>query len=288
MPLAWAFSFYKGRKMKEIEVLMDGNPYKVTRLLTHERSNAKLRKSAGGEWLLFGLSMSPATTSGHQVCSSSTPGCRKACIFTSGNGGYPIVSRGRKGRALAWFQKREEFKKKLYEEMELAMKLAKRHKRNLGIRLNVFSDIMWERQFPEIIGDFGEVQFYDYTKHFERMMRFCRGEFPSNYYLTFSRSEKNEEECLRVLSSGRNVSVPFTINAAMKPDIKVPLPNTYLGYPVVNGENNDLRFLDPQGCVVGVKTKGMGFWDKTGFVVDMMGSMPQEAHHVSRKEANAA
>ncbi len=263
--------------MRRITVnLPDKSEYGVQRLLTHERSNAKLRKSQGTEWLLFGLSFSPAQTSGHQVCSSSSAGCRKSCIFSSGNGFYPIVTKGRLARTLAWFQKPDEFKAKLLVELSLAQQLAARHGKKLGVRLNVFSDVMWERQFPEVFTTFPNIQFYDYTKHYLRMMRFCRGELPRNLYLTFSRSENNEDKCLEVLKAGRNVSVPFTINKVMHPEINVPLPKQFMGYPVVNGEENDLRFLDRQGVIVGIKTKGMGFWDKSGFIVDAMGQSTGE------------
>lgn len=261
--------------MTPIVVTMeDGGEYVLNRLLAPERSNAKLRKSKGTDWLLYGLSFAPAEMGGYQVCSSSTPGCRKCCIFTSGNGQYPSVWRGRLARKLAWFQNRDAFKEKLLFELRLAQRLASRKGKNLGVRLNVFSDVMWERQFPEIFRRFPNVQFYDYTKHHNRMMRFIRGDksFPKNYYLTFSRSEDNVGACLEVLDAGRNVSVPFTINKVMHPEINVPMPREFMGYPVFNGEENDLRFLDPQRHVIGIKTKGMGFWDDSGFVVDLMGA----------------
>jgi hypothetical protein len=259
--------------MTPIVVTMeDGGEYVLNRLLAPERSNAKLRKSTGSDWLLTGLSFAPAEMGGYQVCSSSSPGCRKCCIFTSGNGQYPSVWRGRLARKLAWFQNRDAFKEKLLFELGLAQKLADRKGKRLGVRLNVFSDVMWERQFPEIFRKFPRAQMYDYTKHENRMMRFIRGDFPSNYYLTFSRSEENEDFCLEVLNAGRNVSVPFTLNKAMHPDINVPMPTKFWKFPVFNGEENDLRFLDPQAHVIGIKTKGMGFWDDSGFVVDMMGA----------------
>lgn len=258
----------------------DGTDYVVGRLLAHERTNAKLRKGKKlGGYLTYGLSMAPAKVSGHQVCSSSSPGCRAACIFTSGNGGYPNVSKCRIARTLAWFQHRENFKDHIMWEIGLAKKLANRQDKELCIRLNVFSDIMYEREFADLFSKHPDVQVYDYTKHFLRMMRFTRGELPPNLYLTFSRSENNWDKCVQVLEAGRNVSVPFTINKVMHPEINVPLPEFYEGWPVANGEENDLRFLDPQGHIMGIKTKGMGFWDKSGFVVDMM-PMWEEKHAV--------
>ena len=45
------------------------------------------------------------------------------------------------------------------------------------------------------------------------------------------------------------------------------LPETYLGRPVINGDETDLRFLDPKGVVVGLKAKGKAKKDTSGFVV---------------------
>jgi hypothetical protein len=36
----------------------------------------------------------------------------------------------------------------------------------------------------------------------------------------------------------------------------------------VDGDKDDLRFLDPQGVIVGLKAKGDAKHDDTGFVID--------------------
>jgi hypothetical protein len=81
-------------------------------------------------------------------------------------------------------------------------------------------------------------------------------EFPENYHLTFSRSETNDKVSQMVLEMGGNVAVVF----------RNQLPKTWKGYEVVNGDDNDLRFLDKQGVVVGLIEKGMAKKDSTGFV----------------------
>jgi len=45
------------------------------------------------------------------------------------------------------------------------------------------------------------------------------------------------------------------------------LPKTYKGREVIDGDLTDLRFLDPIGCIVGLKAKGKAKHDTTGFVV---------------------
>lgn len=45
------------------------------------------------------------------------------------------------------------------------------------------------------------------------------------------------------------------------------LPETWQGYKVVNGDDTDLRFLDPENVVVGLKAKGKARKEHKGFVV---------------------
>jgi hypothetical protein len=47
------------------------------------------------------------------------------------------------------------------------------------------------------------------------------------------------------------------------------LPTVYLGRPVFNGDESDLRFLDPKGVVVGLYAKGKAKKDTSGFVVQI-------------------
>jgi hypothetical protein len=46
------------------------------------------------------------------------------------------------------------------------------------------------------------------------------------------------------------------------------LPSTYQGKKVINGDENDLRFLDPKGVIVGLVEKGRAKKDESGFVVE--------------------
>jgi hypothetical protein len=47
------------------------------------------------------------------------------------------------------------------------------------------------------------------------------------------------------------------------------LPATFLGLPVINGDESDIRPYDPRGVVVGLKAKGSAKHDTSGFVVDL-------------------
>ena len=45
------------------------------------------------------------------------------------------------------------------------------------------------------------------------------------------------------------------------------LPGTWHGFPVIDGDLHDCRFLDPKGVVVGLRAKGGGKGSQSPFVV---------------------
>jgi hypothetical protein len=129
------------------------------------------------------------------------------------------------------------------------------------MRPNLTSDLPWEsikHQGKSLMEAFSGY-FYDYTKSLSRFTRFLNGELPYNYHLTFSRSEETSDALVKGLcASGGNVAVVF----------RGHLPDKYLGIDVLNGDDNDLRFLDTTGCIVGLVEKGLAKKDQTGFVVE--------------------
>lgn len=163
-----------------------------------------------------------------------------------------------------FFNQQVDFLAKLSKEISSSIKSATKKGMKSVFRLNLTSDIAWESVFfnedqPKTIFDkFSSTQFYDYTKSFKRMAQYLgkHKEFPSNYHLTFSLSETNQKLGEMVLEMGGNVAVVF----------RKQLPKTWKGYEVVNGDENDLRFLDKKGVVVGLIEKGMAKKDETGFV----------------------
>ena len=101
---------------------------------------------------------------------------------------------------------------------------------------------------------------YDYTKNPIRMKVYLAGKLPKNYHLTFSLSENNKTEALDILSKGGSVAVVFDTKKGQ------PLPDTWNGYKVIDGDLSDLRFLDEAGVVVGLRAKGKARKAKLGFV----------------------
>jgi len=77
--------------------------------------------------------------------------------------------------------------------------------------------------------------------------------------LTFSRSETNWNWCEQLLKTGCNVSALFSE--------KLPLPKTYKGFKVVDGDSSDIVMMKHKGVILGLRAKGKAKKDQTGFVI---------------------
>ena len=234
-------------------------------LLANGDSNTKLRKS-GPEYLTLGLSLAPHKSLGYgNVCPWASLGCIASCLDHQGLGSvFASIHKGRKLRTELFYSQRGWFLSKLHDEIGNKLRIAKRAGKTLAIRLNVFSDIKWEYISPRLFADFPEVEFYDYSKSPTRF-----GSVLPNYWVTFSRSEDNEADCIRILRAGGNVAVVFA--DARRPLVgnqagKQRMPASWKGFRVIDGNSSDLRFEDERaftyipkafrkGFVVGLKLK---------------------------------
>jgi len=230
--------------------------------------NTKLRKGQAKGWVAYGLELAPGDLSGTEMCPWRTPGCTAVCLFTAGRGVMRGVSAARMKRTKWLLADRQGFLRRLVWEAESRLRSAKRTGKKLAIRLNVFSDLSWERipvirggvSYPNMMLAFPEVQFFDYTKGITRALKATPAlRELSNYHLTFSlaETEKSRQEAARALAAGVGVTAVFS-----------KLPETYLGRPVINGDEDDLRFLDPPGVVIGLRPKGKASKDVSGFKVN--------------------
>ena len=239
-----------------------------TTILT--QGNAKIVKGEELGYVTKGIHFAPANLSGNEVCQWRSKGCTASCLNTAGRGRMNSIQASRIAKTKLFFDKQMDFLFKLSKEISSSIKTATKKSMQSVFRLNLTSDIAWESVFfneeqPKTIFDkFPSTQFYDYTKSFKRMAQYLgkNKEFPTNYHLTFSRSETNDKLCEMVLEMGGNVAVVF----------RNQLPQTWKGYEVINGDENDLRFLDKQGVVVGLIEKGMAKKDETGFVQEGVNS----------------
>jgi len=232
--------------------------------------NPKVQKSVPYGYLTAILHLSPADTSGRNVCPWSTEGCRASCLNTAGRGGIakaqdsqgmPInnIQAARKLRTKFFFEQRQEFLAQLRREINLHVRRAIRANLAPTVRLNGTSDLPWERISPAIFEQFPEVQFYDYTKSVQRMREFLSGKLPANYHLTFSVSESNHEQARKVRQLGGNI-VAVTTDGA---EVGV----LFNALVTLCADAHDLRFLDPKGVVLTLRPKGRAKRDTSGFVV---------------------
>jgi len=232
--------------------------------------NPKVLKGLSQGYNTYILHLAPANISGYEVCPKRTKGCTDACLNLAGRGGMfkrgevtNVIQEARKRKTKMFFENRAEFMRLLVADIELGIKQSKRLGLTPVFRLNGTSDLSWEKYsvirngqvFSNIFEAFSEVQFYDYTKILGRRVASI-----DNYSLTFSAADGNELDVYRAISQGYNVAVVFGIKKTE------PMPEYYLGRPVFNGDESDLRFLDPKGVVVGLYAKGKAKKDTTGFV----------------------
>lgn len=243
-------------------------------LLTY--GNVKTAKSTAMGWLTAIMHFAPAALSGYEVCKGRSKGCTAVCLNSAGRGGIGATFDDRGGlvkpntiqtarirRTRMFFERREAFFETLHAELTLHVRKAARMGLKPAVRLNGTSDIAWESEafsvagveYSSIFAAFPGMQFYDYTKRFERM----QSPLPSNYALTFSRAETLASgiNAMHVLQAGGNVAAVF----------RKVLPATWNGYRVVDGVSHDLRFLDDRNVIVGLVAKGKARKSENGFVI---------------------
>ena len=200
------------------------------------------------------LYFAPNTVSGYQVCPMASNGCATACIYHTGRGAFTSVQNGRIRKTRLFFEDRPQFLSNLFWSIRALIRKAKREKLVPVVRLNGTSDIVWENIAPELFSTFPSLTFYDYSKRPGRTL-------PPNYSLTFSRSEENAENVASEIARGVNIAVVFDTRKGQ------PLPATWAGLPVIDGDLSDLRFLDPPGVIVGLRAKGPNKSTGSGFII---------------------
>lgn len=227
-------------------------------------SSAKTQK---GEVLGFltGIAyLSPADESGVINVCPWAGNCKKVCLNTAGRGAFNSVQIARKRKTVFWKENPAEFLETVRKDIVRLVKKANRMGMTPCIRLNGTSDI----RFHEKITSTGKTlmeefpnQFYDYTKDIVKMRKYLSNQLPKNYHLTFSYDgETNWKNCKEVLDNGGHVAVVFR---------NENFPSSWRGYPVIDGDTHDLRFLDKEGAaIVALKAKGKAKKDNSGFVVD--------------------
>lgn len=229
----------------------------VKHLLSKGSTNTKTAKNDLETFILY---LAPANTvEGFNLCPFASKGCTDSCLYTSGRGRFSNVQLSRINKTKFWGYDRANFYIQLANEILSIHDKAIKKGIKIAIRLNGTSDIDHLDLLRRYSGiDFLEtfydnLLFYDYTKNFNHIRKYIG----STYKLTFSRSETNENDAYLTLKNGGNVAIVFAGE----------LPEFWNGYPVINGDETDLRYFDPENVVIGLKAKGDAKKDQTGFVV---------------------
>jgi hypothetical protein len=216
--------------------------------------------------------LAPSTLSGHNTCPKATIGCIDACLNTAGRGGMfkrgentNTIQKARIRKTQLFYNDRDQFMAYLVKDIELAIKQSAKAGLIPVFRLNGTSDLSWEKYevvrngevFTNIFSAFSDIQFYDYTKVLGRKVAGIK-----NYHLTFSMADGNYFDCKQAVAEGLNIAVVFGI----KKGTAMPEKFFNSNMTVFNGDESDLRFLDPKNSIIGLYAKGKAKKDTSGFV----------------------
>lgn len=208
------------------------------------KHNAKTPKGEKRRYLTAILYLYPHKSFGLNVCpAAEAAGCHKTCLTYSGRLAMPATTAARLRKTWLFHNERDWFMLQLYRDIEALEKDAQRRGASPAVRLNGMSDIDWENillRGKSMMEWFPNVQFYDYTK----LPRVPKNR---NYHLTFSYSP--------AAAFAKTVQKAARLGMSMAVVFDGPMPQTWNGHPVISGDEDDLRFLDPPGTVIGLKFK---------------------------------
>jgi hypothetical protein len=262
--------------------------YPIHTILGKPESNPKVAKNGKLDVLTAPMHLAPHNLSGFQVCPQASAGCAAACLHTAGNPAYMAQKdASRKAKTVAYFKERDAFMAVLFFEIAALERKAKALGMECGVRLNATSDLPWEKRTVSLqygpdrpahevnlMQWFNGVQFYDYTKITKRAIAFAKGYMPENYHLTFSKTEANDSDCIKVLEAGGNVAVVCSLPVYKTAKATGSLPYPYDTPDVIDGDAHDYRPIDGDrrgnirgGLIVALKAKGDAKHDTSGFVL---------------------
>jgi hypothetical protein len=211
----------------------------------------KTRKGEAYGYLSGVLYLAPSDESGRNVCPFALRAgeqdhpaksrCSETCLTFAGRGGMPAVRAARVRRTRLYFEDRKEFFAAIRRDIRRLTVDAEMWS-GLVIRLDGTSDLgLAER----IHSEFPKIEFVDYTKDPSRALRALSAR---NWHVTYSAHEKTTREQVDyMIGNGVNVSMVFAGE----------LPAEYWGHRVIDGDEHDLRQLDPGGVIVGLRMKGV-------------------------------
>jgi hypothetical protein len=220
-------------------------------------SSAKISKNGKKGYITGVLYLAAADNVGIPICPQATEGCAKACLFGTGRNSMKkekdLISRSNKSQFLKtvlFFANRSFFMDWLFAEIATMEKKAAKKGLKPAVRLNGTSDIgintFTNSNGVNVLEAFPNIQFYDYTKVPNQLKKVT-----DNYDVTFSFGGfANIDNVFKARLNGKRIAVPFA-----KETFGGKFPDTFLGHPVVDGDETDLTFLHPEKVVLGLKVK---------------------------------
>lgn len=195
------------------------------------------------------LYLAPHTSGGGKttLCPMSTPDCRAMCLASAGLSGLPKQLGAKLRRTYMFNNERERFIELLLADIDKLKRIAADEGLRPALRLNGSSDVTWERIVPGW-ADLG-LQRYDYTK-----IPLEHRHVDAGYHLTFSvEGARDTDRALTYLRAGQSIAV------VVPEDLKhraVRIGRSEEGFPIIDGDESDTRFLDAPGSIVLLKPKG--------------------------------
>ena len=208
-------------------------PHNSGKAAWYKHTTAEERKAF--DWLVW-----------QNLCVASTRGCRAACLHMAGRLGMAGIAKlARTALLAATATEYGPFWTLVDAEITRHKRRVARNGKELVVRLNGTSDI----DVPSwIIDKHDDVIFFTYTKRLDIPLGWMMSQ--PNRYNVYSASELTSDDLIHeILSQDLNVVVPFDVTRGND------LPTEYLGHRVIDGDKHDLRFLDDDGVIVGLRYK---------------------------------
>jgi len=192
---------------------------------------------------------------------SKLAGCLEPCLQSAGRGAFNSVQQAREAKTRFYFENREAFLLSIAADIWSLCNTAKNKGLTPLVRLNGTSDIDYENLIvcddKNIFQLFPDITFYDYTKHPSRNLT---GKTPGNYDLTYSYSG----------ITPHNVTIKGLLNpsnsrVAVVFQRQEDIPSTFRGWTTIDGDNTDVRHIEPKTVVVALYAKGKAKNDYSGF-----------------------
>jgi hypothetical protein len=226
-------------------------------------TSTKIRYGESVGVLTAVMYLSPAKESGVDLCPfRGKSGCERSCIGAhTGLLAMPSSKLSRLWKTALVVGAPDLAHELLACEVRAHVRKAERLGLMPAVRLDGSSDLGLGGKLAATWGNV--CRFYDYTKSDARAF----ASLGSTHHVTLSFHGANLAHCAAYLRAGGTVAVVFPIKKGE------PLPATWHGFPVLNGDEHDARFLDSPGHVVGLSFKRASKRDKfleqaqsTGFV----------------------